>query len=261
MVTCSVAMLTLALLVGCDSRPASDAAKAPAVPPVQGELIQAKVVTNAAAGSAAVPASVVSNSVSPAAISSTPTNSSSAPSSSSTSVANLTTLTNTSQGASLGGSNTLAAFSEPPKLVNGFLGVGFDRLSAFTFEVTDDILQSGSTNAAQVASRTAEQIPKSVMSFDQKRIALKGFMLPLKVEGGKVTEMLIMRDQSMCCYGAVPKINEWVSVKMVGEGVRPVMDQAITLYGKLYVGEMRENGYLVGIYRMDGERIDGPAEN
>lgn len=139
--------------------------------------------------------------------------------------------------------------------------LGFDKLSAFSFEVSDEILQAGTSNAVTVAARTAEQIPKPVRDFDSKRIALKGFMLPLKVEAGKVTEMLIMRDQSMCCYGSVPKINEWVSVRMVGEGVKPIMDQAVTLYGRLHVGEMRENGYLVGIYRMDGERLEGPTEN
>ena len=83
-------------------------------------------------------------------------------------------------------------------------------------------------------------------------------MLPLKVEGGLVTELLIMRDQSMCCYGTVPKINEWVSVKMQDKGVKPVMDQPVTLYGKLKVGEMRENGYLVGIYEMEGESMTTP---
>ena len=38
-------------------------------------------------------------------------------------------------------------------------------------------------------------------------MTIKGFMLPLKVEKGVVTELLIMRDQSMCCYGVTPKIN------------------------------------------------------
>ena len=85
-------------------------------------------------------------------------------------------------------------------------------------------------------------------------------MLPLKVEGGLITELLIMRDQSMCCYGTVPKINEWVSVKMTGKGVKPIMDQAVTLYGKLHVGEIRENGYLVGIYQLDGEKMSGPLD-
>ena len=62
----------------------------------------------------------------------------------------------------------------------------------------------------------------------------------------------------MCCYGTVPKINEWVSVKMAGGGVKPVMDQAVTLYGKLHVGEMRENGYLIGIYSLDGDKMAAP---
>ena len=91
-----------------------------------------------------------------------------------------------------------------------------------------------------------------------KPVALKGFMLPLKVEGGLVTELLIMRDQSMCCYGVQPKINEWVSVKMSRAGVKPIMDQPVTLFGKLHVGEMRENGYLVGIYSMDGDKMEAP---
>ena len=117
------------------------------------------------------------------------------------------------------------------------------------------------TNApAKPVAPPKDQIPANVKAFDKQRVALKGFMLPLKVEGGLITELLVMRDQSMCCYGTVPKINEWVSVKMTGKGVKPIMDQAVTLYGKLHVGEIRENGYLVGIYQMDGEKLAGPLD-
>jgi hypothetical protein len=116
-------------------------------------------------------------------------------------------------------------------------------------------------NLAEVSAKTEALIPAKVKALDKKSVALKGFMLPLKVEGGLVTEMLIMKDQSMCCYGTVPKIHEWVSVKMAEKGVKPLMDQAVTLYGKLYVGEMRENGYLTGIYRMDGEKMAAPEGN
>ena len=38
------------------------------------------------------------------------------------------------------------------------------------------------------------------------------------------------------------------------------MDQAVTMFGRLKVGEIRENGYLVGIYEMDGDRMDGPTD-
>lgn len=134
--------------------------------------------------------------------------------------------------------------------------VGFDKLASFTYEMPDDLGNTNQINAA----RPASQIPEAVRAFDRKSVALKGFMLPLKVEGGLVTELLIMRDQSMCCYGAVPKINEWVSVKMTGKGVKPIMDQPITMFGTLHVGEIRENGYLVGIYQLDGEKMAGPLD-
>lgn len=148
-----------------------------------------------------------------------------------------------------------AAKSAEPKAETGgeFMSVGFDKLSAFKYDVPED------TPDAKPNTDPDKQIPETVKAFDGKRVSLKGFMLPLKVEQGLVTELLIMRDQSMCCYGTVPKINEWVSVKMTSKGVKPVMDQAVTMQGKLKVGAIRENGYLVGIYQMDGESMAGPA--
>jgi hypothetical protein len=133
-----------------------------------------------------------------------------------------------------------------------FTAVGFDKLSSFKYEVPDDTVKPAP------GADPDQQIPTLVRGFNNKRVSLKGFMLPLKVEAGMVTEMLILRDQSACCFGATPKINEWVSVKMVGGGVKPIMDQAVTLYGTLRVGAMRENGYIVGIYQLDGEKMQGP---
>ena len=141
---------------------------------------------------------------------------------------------------------------------NGFTAIGFEKLATFNYVVPED----APTGAAPVVkAKEPDQIPALVRALDQKLISLKGYMLPLKVEAGLVTELLIMKDQSMCCFGSVPKINEWVSVKMSGHGVKAVMDQPVTLFGKLFVGEIRENGYLVGIYRMEGERLEGPSDN
>jgi len=138
-----------------------------------------------------------------------------------------------------------------------YVEVGFDRLANFSFEIPEGLQP---TNSVNKATKSSDQIPADVKFFDQKKVALKGFMLPLKVDDGVVTEMLIMKDQSMCCYGAVPRINDWVSVKMKKGGVKSVMDQPVTLYGKLHVGEMLENGYLVGIYELDGDKMDEPKE-
>ncbi len=153
-------------------------------------------------------------------------------------------------------SKPVEAEAEIAVLEGGALDVSFDRLASFEYEMPEDLTQE----VVGEAEGASDQIPKEIRNLNDKTIALKGFMLPLKVEEGLVTEMLIMRDQSMCCYGTVPKINEWVSVRMDGKGVKPVMDQAVTLFGTLKVGEIRENGYLVGIYEMDGDRMDGPAD-
>lgn len=142
-----------------------------------------------------------------------------------------------------------------PAAKPGFASVGFDVLATFKYEVPEDAPAS-KTNAPAADPDT--QIPAKVKAFSGKKVAVKGFMLPLKVEGGLVTELLLMRDQSMCCFGIVPKINEWIAVKMTTSGIKPVMDQAVTLYGTLKVGAMRENGYLVGIYQMDADTIDRP---
>lgn len=162
--------------------------------------------------------------------------------------------------ASLNGTTLVATAASNPKPETrnpepDFPLAGFDILSGYPIEISDELLGPVTNNVAEVSAKTDALIPAKVKAFDKKKVALKGFMLPLKVEGGLVTEMLIMKDQSMCCYGTVPKIHEWVSVKMTDKGVKPLMDQPVTLMGKLYVGEMRENGYLTGIYRMDGEKM------
>ena len=142
-----------------------------------------------------------------------------------------------------------------PDEIDGYKTVTFDKLASFAYEVPLDPV----TNKVELAKLNA-QIPEGIKNFNEKPVAIQGFVLPLKVEQGKVTELLIMRDQSMCCFGTVPKINEWISIKMEGDGVEPIMDQAVTLMGQLKVGEVMENDYLVGIYEMLGDKMIGPLD-
>jgi hypothetical protein len=148
--------------------------------------------------------------------------------------------------------------SAPSSVEGRYKEVGFSILSAYEIEVSDEMM-GASTNSTPTP-KVDSLIPEKVRALNKQTISLQGFMLPLKVQAGQVTEMLIMKDQSMCCYGTVPRLNEWVSVKMTGEGVKPIMDQPVTVFGTLHVGEMRENGYLVGIYSLDGEKMTGPSD-
>ena len=151
---------------------------------------------------------------------------------------------------------SIVSASKVDEKIGNFLVVGFDKLGGYTFTMPNEIAGPATNQVGQGDS----SIPASLRALDKKPVAIKGFMLPLKVQAGVVTEMLIMKDQSMCCYGTVPRINDWVSVKMKDKGVRPIMDQPVTLFGTMHVGEMRENGYLVGIYELNADKMEAPEE-
>jgi hypothetical protein len=131
--------------------------------------------------------------------------------------------------------------------------VGFDRLAAFSFTAPPEAPKDPAETA-----KGNEQIPEAIRAFDTKKVAVTGFMLPVKMEEGLVKEFLLVKDPMMCCYGVMPKINEWIVVKMTGKGVQPLMDLPITFYGKLRVGQMFEGGYLTGIYLLEGDRMGDP---
>jgi len=147
----------------------------------------------------------------------------------------------------------LAALSEPV-LPPGCEKLGFETLSGFPFEVTEQ-MADGSLNLAAASSATRGRIPTAIQAWDNRLVAIRGFLLPLKMNNGLTIEFLLMRNQNMCCFGSVPKVNEWICVEPQGEGVKPIMDQPITIVGRLRVGEIRENGYLVGIYKMQEAQV------
>ena len=142
--------------------------------------------------------------------------------------------------------------SAPILAVNDYERVGFDKLASFAFNPPG---YEATAPDAKLAPKQDDQIPDRIKGYNEKKVAVTGFMLPVKMDGGLVKEFLLVKDPMLCCYGVMPKLNEWVVVKMSGNGVKPLMDVPITFEGKLKVGEMFENGYLTGIYLLEGERM------
>jgi hypothetical protein len=147
-----------------------------------------------------------------------------------------------------------AAKAESKFAVNadGYLVVGFDQLASFEF--VPPATDAADKGAPAAATKGAEQIPERIRALDGQKAAVTGFMLPVKMDKGLVTEFLLVKDAMMCCYGVMPKLNEWIVVKMTGAGVPPLMDTPVIFEGKLKVGELYDNGYLTGIYLLEGER-------
>ena len=138
-----------------------------------------------------------------------------------------------------------------PETEGGYLRLGFDRLAGFKFitPAYDPVADPKGTPPTG-----EDQIPAEVRGWSGKKAVITGFMLPTELKGGKATEFLIMANQMACCYGTVPNMNEWVVVRMP-QGVPVTQDVPVSFYGVLKVGAMYENGYMTGIYEMDGERM------
>jgi len=145
---------------------------------------------------------------------------------------------------------TVPAAAKPVFNDDGFQVVGFEQLASFAYTPAE----IDPARATPPATATPDQIPEKIRSLDAKKVMVTGFMLPVKMDQGLVVEFLLVKDQMMCCYGAMPKLNEWVVVKMTGKGVPPLMDMPISFDGKLKVGELYDNGYLTGIYLLEGEK-------
>ena len=134
----------------------------------------------------------------------------------------------------------------------GHEAVGFDRLASFEFTPP---AYDQAAPGANPPPRGADQIPARIRELDGRKVSVVGFMLPVRMEDGLVKEFLLVKDPMMCCYGVMPRINEWVVVRMTGKGVAPLMDVPVSFLGTLRVGELYENGYLTGIYVLEGERM------
>lgn len=125
--------------------------------------------------------------------------------------------------------------------------VGFDRLAAFKFVPPPP----GPEGVPPATGE--EQIPADIRALDGRKLQVTGYMLPVRLEKGRATEFLLVKDPAMCCYGVVPEMNEWIVVKMRDGGVPPVMDVPVSFYGEFRVGAKFENGYMTGIYELAGE--------
>ncbi|HUR59850.1 MAG TPA: DUF3299 domain-containing protein [Opitutaceae bacterium] len=144
-----------------------------------------------------------------------------------------------------------AAGVAAPQVENGYLKLGFEQLASYTFN-PPNFDPAADVNAKPPTGE--EQIPSQVKSWNGKKAVITGYMVPVKMDKGLVTEFLLMRNTMACCFGTVPNMNEWVIVKMK-KGVQPMMDLPVSFYGELKVGAMFENGYMTGLYELEGERM------
>jgi len=125
----------------------------------------------------------------------------------------------------------------------------FDKLASYQYEVQD----------VKEGAALPEQIPASVKALDGRKIAIRGFMIPYRNDGDQVSEFILLRNQGLCCFGIVPRMNEWIHVRMApGEFAPYATDVPLTVFGELEIGEAYENKVLMSLYRMESTCVIAP---
>jgi hypothetical protein len=137
----------------------------------------------------------------------------------------------------------------------GYTPTSFTLLARFLLNAPET--RAGSTGAStETWEEVRRQIPDDVLRLDGRKVALAGFLLPLSLNNGRSTEFLLLRNQSACCFGLVPRVNELVFVKMAPPGVTPRVDVAVVVAGTLRLKWIGEGGQLTGIYEIAAERFE-----
>jgi hypothetical protein len=130
----------------------------------------------------------------------------------------------------------------------------FGQLAGFRFKVSPEIL-SMETEATVATGLVLEQIPADVKQLNEQAVALTGYMLPVKLKEGLVTDFMLLPNTMGCCYGRMPRINEVIIVNTTGQGFKSLKDIPITIAGTLHVGAIRNDNRLIGIYQVDCEHV------
>ncbi len=97
-------------------------------------------------------------------------------------------------------------------------------------------------------------IPENVKQLDGKWVELTGFMMPIN-ESEHITRFILIQSLWGCCFGQTPAVNHIVLVEMKSGKTVDFYPDPVRVIGKLSVGEIREEGTLVSIYRVEGDQV------
>ena len=120
---------------------------------------------------------------------------------------------------------------------------------------------AGLTQAAKASGwkeLRAEVFPERIRRFDGVPARIEGWMIPGRVEGRKVLDFMLVRDNAACCFRATPKDDGWIQVVMAGGAHASYARYAkIAVEGVLSIGgPVLVEGLSPPALRMNATRCD-----
>lgn len=101
--------------------------------------------------------------------------------------------------------------------------------------------------------------PDRIRALDGEKVALTGYMIPMRWDENRVPHFMLVRDLLQCCFGGTPEPDEWVDVTMQGKGTTYWAFVPVVVRGTFQLaGQSDEAGYATGAFAIDG--IDAREE-
>jgi len=102
------------------------------------------------------------------------------------------------------------------------------------------------------------ELPADILELDGTLIAIEGFMNPLAFDREGVSQFALVNDPLNCCFGATPQPNHWIDVTLPeGERTAFYSLDPVAAYGRIEVGELFEDGFLISLFRMRADYVLG----
>lgn len=140
---------------------------------------------------------------------------------------------------------------EAPKVVDGYREVKFELLTSYDYE------WSQTTGVAEPTDNPEGRIPAPVKELDGTMCFIVGYMQPIDFDRDGVKSFLLTNYPGGCCFGMVPRLNEWIEVEMPGdERVEYSYFDAIKIRGKFEVGEVKSGEVITSLYRMTPDDVE-----
>ena len=137
-------------------------------------------------------------------------------------------------------------------------GGGFDALDASHTNVSFDTLASVHYREP-VSTGHPLGIPAELQRLDRQPVSIDGFMLPIDLDGERVTRFILNANRDMCMFGAPSVAEQRVEVVMETGRAAAFTHRAMRVFGVLEIRPEYDGGSLSGLYRLRATAIGAPG--
>lgn len=161
------------------------------------------------------------------------------------------------------GAESARTEKRPARIVDGYRELEFELLTDFDYawsatsglpldEKGEPLKRSSDPDA-----RPASRLPAEVLALDGVKIFVTGFMQPVEFDGDGVKSFMLTNFPGGCCFGMVPRLNEWIVVTMKDdERADFVSYEPLTVWGAFESAEEWSGDVVVSLFRMRPDKVE-----